>query len=286
MNKTLILTAALTLTACSGGGGAATDGGGAMDAGPVSKELAAPSGQQFWEGRWSPDGKKIAFHHSTSGSMGVDSIAVMDETGANLKLIADAGTYLASVAWAPDGTTVYFSGSGGIGKVPAAGGPVSAVKSAFAAMNIDVSKDGQRLSYSVNGSSTVTILELVDGGQTFLGMGEGGRFSPDGTQLAYIARQNEPDGGNDEHFKLYKFSDKSVSDLGVAGTYLASLCWFADGKRLAATSKNGLELLTPPSGRQTIFEAFAVTGCDVHPDGTRILYRVNGQLGLRVLSGF
>ncbi|MBS1151450.1 MAG: hypothetical protein H6Q89_3148, partial [Myxococcaceae bacterium] len=104
------------------------------------------------------------------------------------------------------------------------------------------------------------------------------------------ARVNEADGGSDEHFKLYKFSDQSVSELGLAGTYLASVCWFADGKRLAVTSQQGIELLTlsdTPVSRKSLYpDAFASTGCDVHPDGTKLLYRVNGQRGLRVLSGF
>ena len=277
---------ALTVAGCGPGGGPVD--GGAMGA-LSSKALAAPSGQQFWEGRWSPDGKKIGFHHATPGLMGAHSIGVMDELGGNVSLIADAGTYLASVAWSPDGTTLYFSGDDGVLKVPSAGGPTSLVKSSFAAMNIDVSKDGRRLSYSVNGSADVTVLDLADAGQTYVSKGEAARFSPDGTQLAYVAREKESDGGSDQHFKLYRFSDQSVSELGVAGTYLASICWFADGARLAVTSKDGLELLTlgqAPVGRTRLFDAFAATGCDVHPDGTRILYRVNGETGLRVLSGF
>jgi Tol biopolymer transport system component len=284
--KILILAAALSLAACGTGGMTITDAG---QTGPTSTALGAPTGQQFWEGRWSPDGKKIALHHATVGSMGVDSIGVMEESGANLALIADAGTYLASVAWAPDGAAIYYSGNDGIFKIPAAGGASSLVKTAFAAMNIDVSKDGKRLTYSTNGSTSFYVLDLTDGGQTSIPNGEAARFSPDGTQLAYVARQDEPDGGNQEHFKLYKFADQSVSELGLAGTYLASICWFPDGKKLAVTSDDGIELLTPgqsPVGRSKVFDAFAATGCDVHPDGTKILYRVNGQLGLRVLTGF
>lgn len=281
----MVVGTALALTACTGGGGE-------MDAGQMgvtSKTLSPSSGQQFWEGRWSPDGKKIAMHHSVVGSGGADSIGVMDEDGANLKLIADAGTYLASVAWSPDGTTIYFSGSDGILKVPVAGGAVTLVKSSFAAMNIDVSKDGKQLSYSVNGSNNVVLLELADGGQTTVGMGEAARFSPDGTQLAYVARATEPDGGSEEHYKLYKLSDKTITDLGLAGTYLASVCWFPDGKKLGVTSKTALEVLAldqTPVTRTRLFDSSASTGCDVHPDAKRILYRVNGGLGLHVLSGF
>ncbi len=278
---------ALLLVGCGSSTGGMTD----MDAGngPTSKALTAPSGQQFWEGRWSPDGKKIGFHHATTGSMGADSIAVMDETGAGVTLLADAGSYLASVAWSADGTTLYFTGDDGILKVPASGGAVTLVKSAFAAMDLDVSRVGSRLTYSLNGSSSISLLELSDGGVTTLGKGGSARFSPDGTQLAYVARDTASDGGNEEHFKLYKFSDKSEADLGFAGTYLASVCWFSDNKRLGVTGKTGIELLTldtTPVGRSKLFDASSATGCDVHPDGKRLLYRVNGELGLRVLSGF
>ena len=282
MKVWLAVAAAAALVGC----GSSSSSGGNSDSGAVvSTALAPPSGQQFWEGRWSPDGTKIGLHHATTGQNGADNIAVMGETGSNLMVLADAGSYLASVAWAPGGASLYFSGDDGILSVPAAGGAVSLVKGAFAALNIDLARDGKRLTYTLNGSSSVTLLDLADGGTTTLGKGEAARFSPDGTKLAYVAREAGADGGTDERFKLYKFSDKAVTDLGLAGTYLASICWFYDAK-LAVTGTNGIESMDLSGTRTKLFAASAATGCDVHPDKKRILYRVNGELGLRVLSGF
>jgi Tol biopolymer transport system component len=268
----------LVLAACSGGSGPIDAGGG----GPARAELTPPAGLQFWNGRWSPDGKKIALHYSTKGASPADSIGVMDETGVNLTPVADAGTYLATAAWGPNGTTVFFTDSNGISKVPAAGGTATQLATPFAAFELDVSHDGTRLTYTTNGFNEVTLLELADGGKSSLHSGQAARFSPDGTLVAFV------DGSSDkEHFWLYRFADKSVVDLGAANTYLASVGWFADNARLAVTSDKGIELLSLDGGRSVLYsDAFASTGIDVSSDSRKILYRVNGSTGLYVLTGF
>ena len=284
MKSALICTAVTLLVGCGSPSG--QDGGTGGDAGRIKRtELPPPTGQQFWNGRWSPDAKKIALHVSTKGASTQDFIAVMDESGANLTTIADAGTYLATAAWSPAGTSVYFTDSKGISKVPATGGAATQLATPFAAYELDVSKDGARVTYTSNGLNDISLIELADAGTVTVHSGVAARFSPDGTQLAFV------DGLTDkEHFWLYKFADKSVTDLGVANTYLASVGWFADGKRLAVTSDKGIELLitdqTPVVRSMLYADAFASTGVDVSSDSAKILYRVNGSTGLFVLTGF
>ena len=257
----------------------------AGEPGATRTALTPPVNRQFWNGRWSPDGKKIALHFASKGASASDFIAVMDETATTITPIADAGTYLATAAWGPGGTSVYFTDSDGISRVSATGGAVTQVANPFAAFELDVSGDGKRLTYTSNGVNDISLVELGDGGVTTVHSGQAARFSPDGGQLAFV------DGATDlEHFWLYTFATKAVVDLGEANTYLASVGWFPDGQRLAVTSKLGIEMLTlgqSPVGRKTLYgDAFAATGVDVSSDGKKILYRVNGGTGLYVLTGF
>ncbi len=275
-----LLVATALLTGCPGPG--VVDAG---NPGPSRAELAAPANLQFWNGRWSPDGRKIALHCSTKGASTSDFIAVMDETGTSLTAVADAGTYLATAAWGPGGTSVYFTDSKGISKVGVQGGAATAVATPFAAYELDVSRDGKRLTYTSNGLNEIALVELADGGVATVHTGQAARFSPDGGQLAFV------DGvSGKEHFWLYTFAAKSVADLGEANTTLASVGWFPDGKHLAVTSNLGIEVLTvdpTPVARKLLFgDAFAATGIDVAPDAAKLLYRVNGSTGLYVLTGF
>lgn len=279
-NAPLMIASVALLCACPGGGN--PDGGGG---GVTRTELPAPVDRQFWNARWAPDGKKIALHLAIKGASSSDWIAVMDESGNNVTELADAGTYLATAAWGPGGTSVYYTDDRGISKVAATGGASTQVAAAGAAFELDVSKDGTRLTYTENGIGNISMIELADAGTSSLHTGEAARFSPDGTQVAFVQGNLDL-----KHFWLYKFADKSVTDLGLAGTYLASVGWFADGKRIAVTTDKGIEVLdlgASPVGRNVIYsDAFASTGVDVSPDSTKILYRVNGQTGLFILTGF
>lgn len=279
MTRTSLCAVVALLSGCSGGGG-----GGMMDAGPMLTKttLAAPSGYQLGNGRWSPDGTKIALHFSTTGMNGADFIGTLDATGTNLTGLADAGSYLASAAWGPNGTSIFFTDRDGISRVPAAGGTPTRVAPAFAAMELDVNGDGTRVTFTRNGRNDVELLELADGGVSTIHKGNAGRFSPDGTMVAYV-----DDVMMKEHFFVYRFSDRSVTDLGLADTYLASVGWFPDNARFAVTSDTGIEIVALDGGHTVVTtDAFASTGIDVSRDGKKILYRVNGGTGLFVLTGF
>ncbi|MBL8953230.1 MAG: PD40 domain-containing protein [Myxococcaceae bacterium] len=280
MTRTSLMTLVVVLAGCSGNGGTPV-----QDAGPMitRTSLTPPNGIQFDVGRFSPDGTKIALHYSTLGMGSQDFIGTIDSAGANLTFLADAGTYLASTAWGPNGTDVYFTDDEGIARVPAAGGAITRLATPFAAMDLDVSRDGTLITYTTNGSANVRQLVPADGGMGTLRAGTAARISPDGTWLAFI------DDGADgkEHFFIAPLaSGATATDLGLADTYLASVAWFSDGLSLAATSDDHVEIIGVDGGHRVVYDTGAATGVDVSRDGTKILYRVNGQTGLFVLTGF
>ncbi len=280
---TRLLVAGITVALLAGcpGGGTPDGGGTGGGMGVMRTTIPAPSGGQYGNPRWSPDGTKIAVHVSGTGANGADLIGTLDSAGMNLVVLADAGTYLANPAWGPNGTTIYFTENGGISQVPAAGGAATRIATPFAAMDLDVSADGNRLLFTRNGTNNVELRE-ADGGTRSLHAGGAGRFSPDGTLVAFVG-----DVMSTEHFFVYRFSDGMATDLGLADTYLASVSWLPDGLSFAATSKAGIEIVGLDGGHSVIYsDAFASTGIDVSKDGKKIIYAVNGQAGLFVLTGF
>jgi Tol biopolymer transport system component len=100
------------------------------------------------EGRWSPDGSKLAFQSDRDGE---SSIYVVNADGSGLTLLTEGGvTRENSLAWSPDGTRIVFMRS-------------LTVKPELWVMNAD-------------GSGKVRIID-----------GESPAWSPDGTRLVYAA---------------------------------------------------------------------------------------------------
>jgi Tol biopolymer transport system component len=120
-------------------------------------DLANPStpkdlGASGTSPRFSPDGLSIAFE---SGDM----IKRMELASGMVTDIVDAGTYLASVDWFPDGGRLAITSDEGIEIVTLGATPERKVlRDEFASMNVDVSADGEKIAYSVNGSTNVFVL--------------------------------------------------------------------------------------------------------------------------------
>lgn len=259
-------------------------------AGCGSDTDAGPSGSDpveitFTDGsgdapRFSPDGTKIAFIKADAKGDNYD-LTVMTSAGEQPTKVAAAGSYLAGPAWAPDGKQIYFTADAGLSLVAASGGAVTVVADAFAATQPDVSPDGKSIVYASNGSSAA-IVDLADPKmpKTLSVVATTLRFSPDGKSLAFV--------DTDDKIKLMDVASGMVTDVIDAGTYLASLDWFADGKRLAITSDKGIEIVTlgATPARSLVRDEFAAKSLDLSPDGKTIAYAVNGQSSIFLLTGF
>ena len=282
---------AVTLVAC-GGGSSAPDagfdsgvpiggGGGGGGGGITEITLGVDGGQRLVNPRFSPDGTKIAFTQLGSQD---DELAVMNTDGSGHTVLGSNASYLTGFDWSEDGSELYFSGNS-LYRMPAGGGASEQLLTGlggFASYDPDLSPDGTRLVYAVNGST----LQLVDLTQTpptvspLPVRGNSPRFSPDGTAIVYADRETnfirlvDADGGN-------------VRDVVASDGFFASVDWFSDGERIVATTDEGLEIVTVATGaRRRLRSDGAVLSLDLSADDKRLVFTVNGQLPLYVMSGF
>lgn len=270
MNRWVMVAAAL-VAGCGGGGG----GG---------DRLAAPDNQSYDSPRISPDGKTIAFVLTTRGVSDSEQLAVMALDGSGVRMLAPAATYLAGPAWSPDGATIYFTSKLGIEKVAAAGGTATTVSTGFntfAAMTPDLSPDGKTLVWQVNGGGMYTLDVSTPGATPVLLMdGQAPRFSHDGKKLLFLH-------GAKYMLAVMDLASKQVTDLVETDTYLANAAWFPDDLRIAYVAKGGIEVVTvADKSHSQIADQFAAKSMDLSATGQTIVYAVNGQADLFVLTGF
>jgi Tol biopolymer transport system component len=102
--------------------------------------------------RYSPDGTQIAFATS-------EAIRIMDAEGDNVQdVITGELSYLSSVDWLADGARLAITSENGVEIVDIEAGSRRTIADGFATKDIDVSADGERLVYGVNGQESLTII--------------------------------------------------------------------------------------------------------------------------------
>ncbi|MEO5729384.1 MAG: hypothetical protein ABI134_25555, partial [Byssovorax sp.] len=177
----------------------------------------------------------------------------------------------------------YFASDDGIRVVPASGGPSTLVVTETATVDPDVSPDGKSIVYAISeGDMKEGALKLVElanptAPKELGATGWYPRFSPDGKRLAFAS---------DNKIKMMDMATGKVTDVYDAGTFLASVDWFPDGKRLAITTDAGVGIVTlePTPKHVLIREDFAAKTVDISANGLFIVYGINGLKNFFVLS--
>ncbi len=248
----------LAFAACGGGDG---------DVGSI----AVPQGR-LWGARFSPDGRSLAVAFGDE-----DKLGVIDLDERRLSEVASGGSYLTGTAWTAAGDAFYFNGSGGVFKVALGGAPPTMINDGFATLGVDVSPDGTRLAYGVNGGDA-RIYTLATSAETSIGRPCSAiRFAPTGDRVACVTRD-----GALVVIDLATMAVTTVVDQGVP--FIAGVDWYADGQRLIFTSSRGLERVELSGERTIVVNSFAAIEVDLAPDDGAVVYAVNGQPDLNLLG--
>lgn len=224
----------------------------------------------LWGARFSPDGTTLAVAFGPDDQIGTIAVA----TGA-LTEVATGGNYLTGTAWSAAGDAIYYNGGGGVFRV-APGSAATLVNDAFASMNVDLSRDGTRLAYGINGTDA-ELYTIATATTTVLGRPcQAIRFSPSGTEVACIS------GGALVTIDLATSVATPIVADGVS--FIAGLDWYADGQRLVFTSDDGLEAVTRAGARTLLLDTFAAIEVDLSPDEKSLVFATNGSADLSILS--
>lgn len=225
--------------------------------------------------RISSDNSKIVVNYRKDDE---DQIAIMNRDGSDINFLMAEASYLSAPTWSDGDTKVIVNGDG-IRRMNIDGSEDELLVDAFAAMEPDLSKDGKKLTWGINGGN-LRILNLDTDDVTNLDFSGGSpRFSPDGSKIAFsdgtAIRVMDSDGTGVENIISGELS------------YLTSVSWLPDNKRLAITSQRGVEIVDViEQSRKTIVDGFATKDIDVSPDGSLLVYGVNGQTGLYFVTDF
>lgn len=152
--------------------------------------------------RWSPDGRKLAFHSDASGN---DEIYVIDSDGSNRSRLTENEGRDRSPDWSPDGSKIVFSSSRN---------PTKPKESHLYFMNIDGSDPQPLMSRKTAGARASIAIK-----NTFP------RWSPRGTEILYSTSVDWP--GWD--IAVYDFRSKRKKVVTSGSQSFTQGSWHPDG---------------------------------------------------------
>jgi Tol biopolymer transport system component len=262
---------------------------GRRGASPEAPQRLISSTRQDGLARYSPDGKKIAFHSNRSGT---SEIWIADSDGSNpLQLTALGGSMIGVMAWSPDGRQLVFHGRHGgqadLFTISSTGGiPKQLTNHPSDDLVPSYSQDGRWIYFCSWRSGVRHIWRMPAEGDdaTQITHTEGGYMpmeSPDGKTLYYC--HVLPEKG------IWKVPVQGGKEMQVAGPYSPRLCG------LAVTADGIYYTAGPSSGKHSIqFASFTTgesrplvlsdqpigeLGVSVSPDQRFVLYTQPDQSG-------
>jgi Tol biopolymer transport system component/DNA-binding winged helix-turn-helix (wHTH) protein len=255
---------------------------------PPAAALEPAAREWSFQPQFSPDGRRIAFGSTRSGTY---ELWVADADGAHpAQLTSFGGAHLGTPRWSPDGRRIAFTawrdGRAGVYLVDAAGGAPSALAASSADPAGEVapawSRDGRALYFASrrSGSWQVWRLQLASGTavQVTTGGGYAAEESPDGRELLY-SRIDRP---GIWRRPLSGAAGESVAAAGLAPGDWGS--WTATGDGIyyldRATDPPVVQLLRAGARRPVQVAALpdlAWSGFALSPDRRSLLYARAGR---------
>ncbi|MDD5761598.1 MAG: peptidase S9 [bacterium] len=264
----------------------------ALEAAPLtSTRILAVEGEQLTHPRFSPDGKRIAFHlrdphrHEAIGIIGADGSGRKDVVR---RLPSDQ-----SLAWSPDGRTLYYTQADFTGfdydyyqdlyAHELESGKERRLTRGLRVGEPDPSPDGTSFAVvlSRRGSRNLSILRRKPGDTVReawypadnvtdypLAKVSDPRWSPDGTRVVYAVAEND----GRRRLELYDASSGKVSRLFESDAPIASPAWSRDGKTILFVS-----------GETGVFNIFALRQGEAEP--VRVTHLLGGAFHPDVSPG-
>jgi eukaryotic-like serine/threonine-protein kinase len=229
----------------------------------------------------SPDGRSVAFVSNRDGHY---NIYVTLVSGGSLVQITDSPNLKESPHWSPDGTKLVFSqlndsGIPDIWEIPALGGTPRRL--IFGAKDPDWSPDGRSLAYLNMADDTIWISDASGQNRRRVMPPPASplantqpRYSPDGSELAFVVRPGGPYG----ELAIADVASGKVRQLTHDDALALSPAWSPDGRSIYFASSRG--------GTMNIWKIAAAGGepqqitsgqgddaeLDVSADGKRIVF--------------
>ena len=194
---------------------------------------------------WSPDGKRLTFLTSTTGST-ASALQIVPAAGGEATRL-DAGNPF-YWSWAPDGSTI----------VVHAGGAGAAYQSRLAFLNVEgaVYEEGLALrpaafqtpAWSPDGSRLLVAVQSGDQAELVMTNRDGSLFrvlhrspvaplfawSPDGRQVAYIVRSRDEEGGLQANLLVIDLEGRGAEPTVVTEqTFVLGFFWSPDSRMIA-----------------------------------------------------
>ena len=247
----------------------------ALDVTDETGKVVSTVDPRAFDGRWSPDGARIAFVHHEPGLGHVLFVASSDGRVLT-RIAAHVQTFGDAYSWSPDGTKLAYAAQGAHGLVIAdatgrrAPRPVPIATGAGASglmlTNVQWSPDGSLIAFSSIDDAGVHVDVVHPDGRSLRRVADGFAFdwSPNGKRLAIVVpagpRWADVSVVNADGTDLHPIA-RCRCDLRSPGIY-QSVAWSLDGTRIAYISGRGntVSTIRPDGTGATVVATQAARG--------------------------